>query len=257
METVNQVYETTDYSRFKNLPGNRSINKQHVLRLVESFKTSYLMSPIIINEKSEIIDGQHRFLAAKELNLPIRFIVCNEYDLKQVQSLNTNSKNWRKEDYLKAYCDLNYPDYIKFRSFMYQYPEFGINACEVLLTDTASGSKLALSNKKLISETNKEGKYTARYFEEGKLKIKDYKKAQANAEKLLTVKPFYEGYNRLTFVRAMIGIFKIADYNHAQFLERLRSNPGMLTDCANVGHYKLLIEDIYNRRSREKISLRY
>ena len=38
-----------------------------------------LMCPIIVNENYEIIDGQHRYSASKELGLPIRYIVGEGY----------------------------------------------------------------------------------------------------------------------------------------------------------------------------------
>ena len=57
MKEVNHVYETNDYSMFKSLTGNRDVQLVHVKRLVRSFTENYLFSPVIINEKNEIIDG--------------------------------------------------------------------------------------------------------------------------------------------------------------------------------------------------------
>lgn len=255
MKVVSQVYETNDYSMFRTLDGNRHVNKLHVKRLKESFQKSYLLSPILINKNNEIIDGQHRFEAAKELGLPINYISCNGYGLREVQILNTNMKNWRKEDYLHAYCDLKYPEYLKFRNFMRRFPEFGIKVCEILLTDRQSGQQATDYGREFTN--NKSGKYTVKYFEEGDLIIPDYENSVELAEKIMMVKPYYDGYNRPTFVAAMHGIFKIEYYNHAKLIERLNANPTAMQHCANVTQYKLMIEDIYNFRSREKVSLRF
>ena len=97
---VNQVYETTDYSMFKTIKGNRNINPLHLARLKNSFKERYLFTPVLVNSSMEIIDGQHRVEAAAELNLPIRFIKLNGYGLREIQIYNTNMKNWKKGDYL-------------------------------------------------------------------------------------------------------------------------------------------------------------
>lgn len=256
MKVVNQVNETNDYSMFRTLEGNRHVNKLHVKRLKESFQKAYLLSPIIVNEKFEIIDGQHRFEAAKQIGAPINFLIAPNYGLKEVQMLNENLKNWKKEDYLKAYCDLKYPEYLKFRNFMRKFTQFGIAACETILTDRlAYGS--CLSDKDLISETNKSGRFTIRYFQEGDLEIPDYDKSVENAEKIIMIKPYYNGFNRPTFVRAIIGILKIEYFNYTKLLERLNANPTSLQHCANITQYKCLIEDIYNFRSREKVSLRF
>lgn len=257
MKKVNQVFATTDYKKFRILKGNRSVNKLHVRRLKESFKESYLLSPIIVNENLEIIDGQHRFEAAKEMNLPVHFIICEDYSLKEVQLLNTNMKNWKKEDYLNAFCDLGYPEYLKFRQFMNEYPDFAISSAETILTDSLSGGYKNTRSKDLVNVINKNGSYSIKYFQEGDLVIPDYKKSTENAEKILMIKPYYDGFNRSVFVRAMVGIFKVEDYSHSKFLERLKANPSVLQHCSNVTQYKLLIEDIYNFRSRNKVSLRF
>lgn len=248
MKIVNQVIETNDYGMFKSLDGNRIINKVHINRLKQSFQTSYLLSPILVNQNFQIIDGQHRFEAAKALELPINYMVCNGYGLKEVQILNTNMKNWKKEDYLHAFCDLKYPEYLKFRNFMRRFPEFGIKSVEFIITNR-------LGNR---SAVDSDGNNTnMRYFEEGNLKIDDYDAAVENAERIMMCKPYYDGWNRPTFVVAMLGIFRIEYYNHSQLINKLANNPTSMQHCSNVTQYKLLIEDIYNFRSREKVSLRF
>lgn len=256
MKTVNQVNQTNDYNLFKSLQGNRNVNKLHVQRLKESFKGSYLMSPIIVNQNYEIIDGQHRFNAAKDLGLPVNFIICNDYSLDEVKILNTNMKNWRKEDYLNAFCDLKYPEYLKFRNFMRKFPYFGISASEAILTGSLSGAKRETDLKREFTNS-KSGAYAVKYFEQGDLVIPDWDYSLECAEKIMMIKPYYDGFNRISFVRAMLGVFRIEYYNHSQLLDRLKSSPTALQHCANVTQYKLLIEDIYNFRSREKVSLRF
>lgn len=255
MKAINQVYTTTDYSMFKDLKGNRNVNKLHVRRLRESFKNAYLLSPIIVNDKYEIIDGQHRYAAAIELQKPINYIVCREYGLREVQILNTNMKNWSRIDYLNAYCDLGYPEYIKFRNFMRRFKDFDIRACEAFITNRATGTRN--KSTKELADINKRGSYSVKYFEEGDLGVNDYELAVDNAEKVMMIKPYYDGFYRAVFVYAMIGMLKNENYNHSQFIRKLSANPTSLQHCNNVTQYKLLIEDIYNYRSREKVSLRY
>lgn len=241
---------------FKELQGNRTVNALHVRRLRESFKSAYLLSPIIVNENYEIIDGQHRFAAAKELLLPINYIVCPGYKLQEVQLLNTNMKNWKSDDYLKAYCDLKYPQYLKFREFMQMFPDFGFASCETILSNLAT-PHINLKSKELISETNTTGTYMVRSFEEGNLKIPNFQKSVETAKKIQQIKPYYDGYNRATFVRAMIGLFKIDHYSHQKMIDRLEANPTFMQHCSNVGQYKAMLEEIYNFRSRQKVTLRF
>ena len=247
MKVINQVNQTDDYAMFKTLDGNRNVNKLHVNRLKESFRTAYLLSPILINQRNEIIDGQHRFEAAKALGLPINFIIVNDYGLKEVQLLNTNTKNWGKEDYLQAYCDLGYPEYLKMRKFMRRFPEFGIAACEMMLIDRSNGKSGTIEGMRC----------RIKYFEEGNLEIPNYDYSCEIAEKIMQLKPYYDGFNRQVFVRAMCGVFKVAKYNHTVFLQRLDAQPNALQHCATVLQYRLMIEDKYNYRSHNKVSLRF
>lgn len=245
----NQVQTSSDYAKFKTLIGNRKPNELHIKRLISSFKERYLFSPILVNEKMQIIDGQHRFLSAKELNLPINYLVVEGYGLEEVQILNTNSANWKKEDYLKAYCDLGIEPYLQMRQFMLDFPDFGVAIAEMILTDNVNGE-----NKQLVVD-----KVTMRMmgFQNGELNIPDLSKAYETAEKVLMFKPYYDGYNRSTFVRTLITLFKNENYIHADMISKLANNPSALTHCANVTQYKFLLEDIFNFRRREKVNLRY
>ena len=71
----NQVQTTSNYSLFTSLEGNRNVNKLHVKRLKESMQKKYLFTVIIVNEKYQIIDGQHRFTACKGIRVAYK-IYC-------------------------------------------------------------------------------------------------------------------------------------------------------------------------------------
>lgn len=253
MKVVNNIMSTNDYSIFTLIRGNRVVNKLHVERLKKSFSKSYLMSPIIVNQKYEIIDGQHRFNAAKELGLPVNFIVVNDYGLREVQLLNTNMKNWKKEDYLQAYCDLGYVEYLKMKKFMQDLPDFGIKAAEQLLTNTTAGA----NNRQYVGKIDGNLAGRSRNFQEGELEIPNLDLSYKNAEKIMRFKPYYDGFNRSVFVAAMIGMFKHENYNHSKMIGKVKNNPSALTHCSSVTQYKILIEEIYNYRSRDKVSLRF
>ena len=116
---------------------------------------TYLFTVIIVNEKYEIIDGQHRFDVIQELKLPLNYIVCKGYGLNEVHILNQNSKTWTSDDYLDGYCKLGYKDYLKYKEFKELYG-IGHYECMWLL----NGSQL--SNPTQV-------------FFTGDFKIKNYK----------------------------------------------------------------------------------
>jgi hypothetical protein len=250
------VFESSVYDMFSHIDGNRDVNKLHVKRLVESFGEKHLISPIICNENFQIIDGQHRFEAAKKLGLPVYFIINRGYGLKEVQMLNTHGHNWTKKTYLESYCEMGLPEYLKFKGFMQMFPEFGFSACEAMLTGQLGGDRKK-NDKSIAGKTNKSGVYLIKDFNEGNLKIADFESAINAARKIKEIAPYYDGFSRISFVRAMLGIFRISEYSHERLIERLRANPGKMHHCNNVSQYKALIEEIYNYRSRKKVSLRF
>lgn len=249
-KTTYSVYKTSNYGMFKPLTGNRSINLLHVKRLVQSFQNKHLISVLIVNEKHEVIDGQHRLDASKVTGVPIYFIVVPGYSLKEVQIYNTNQKEWKKIDFLKMYCDMDLEPYKKFKEFMNDFPDLGIMVSERILTQLRGNGR----SGKIGGQ-----KASLRDFEEGKLHIPDLEKSYDIALKIMDFKQYYNGFNRGSFVSCMLGIFENKNYNHKDMIKKLQMFPGLIKDCPNVESYRLLIENVYNhRRNKEnKVSLRY
>jgi len=253
-QEVNKVYKTNDLSIFNRIKGNRPANPQHVKRLCDSIKThGILQTPIIVNEKMYVIDGQHRLLAAKEVGSGIFFIIVKEYNLDEVRILNLNQKNWTKKDFMEGYANMGIEPYLKLRNFVRRNYHFNISDCIALCQNSsASGNSTIAQKYRKGSIYNKK-----EVFEEGTWLGKDFDLAQEWADKLTMIKPYYDGYKRSIFISTMIGLFKNDNFDFFDFLNKLKTQPRKLEDCSNVSQYKLLIEEIYNYRRRDKVSLRY
>jgi hypothetical protein len=238
VKNSNQVHTTKDYFLFKSIDGNRTKNNLHVKRLLKSMEEKYLFNVIIVNENYEIIDGQHRFECIKKLELPMHYIVCEGYGLPEVHKLNANSKNWKVDDFLTAYCDLGMEDYIMFRDFKNKY-KFGVNECFTLLV---SGGYSGEAYK---------------VFSSGKMKIKSINEAEYKANLILSTAPYYKGYLRRYYVFAINTLLGKPQFDFNEFIQKLKQQPTTLVDCTCQSAYIELIEEIYNYRRREKINLRF
>jgi hypothetical protein len=236
LQRINDVFETTEYSAFKTLDGNRNLNPANLARLKKSMQGELLQVPIIVNEKMEIIDGQHRFESCKDLGLPLCFIIVKGYELPQVHKLNAIARNWSLHDYLDSYADLGLNDYILAKKFMLKY-KIPINACLQMLSGTNTGGGY---NSKTV-------------FTEGAFKIKDYSKACMLASQILAVGKFYEGNKRQYFMAAMVFVSDNPTFNFRTFLRKLAMQRTALVHCANKKQYVMLIEDIYNHHSQNKV----
>jgi hypothetical protein len=113
------IEKTTDYGKFTVLDGNRPIYKGHLNRLVNAIRENNMLrySPILVNDKFEVIDGQHRLQAAKKLKLELYYQVIPAGNLSEVQLLNTNNRNWTTEDFLESYVKRGFKDYRYLRDF--------------------------------------------------------------------------------------------------------------------------------------------
>lgn len=236
------VYTTKDYHLFKSIDGNRDLNPLHYRRLKKSIEERHLITIVMVNEHMEIIDGHHRYTISKEMNLPINYIIAKGYGLKEVQKLNVNMKNWSINDYINGYCDLGLKDYIIYRDFVSFYG-FPSQVSLLLLSD----EHISGSDENNISLRFKEGTFV----------VKNLMKAKAYADKIISLKPYYKGYLRRSFILALHGMLNNKNFVFSEFLAKLKQQPTTLQDCVNVSQYKSLIEEIYNYRRREKINLRF
>jgi hypothetical protein len=249
-QPVNMVYITTKYDQFKILTDNREVNQIHVKRLVDSFNEMHLVCPIIVNEKMEVIDGQHRLQASIETGLPIYYIQVPGYGIKEVQRLNANQKNWTKTDFLEMYCAQGKKVYQEFKEFMGHFPDLSFQACERILVGTHNGTRQGVINGHRVQMMD---------FQEGKLTIPNINMSYKNARKLMEFKDHYDGFSRGAFVSAVLPLFKSKNYDHKEMIYKLTVAPKKLTHCQNVIQYRILLEDIYNwkRQKENKVSFRY
>jgi len=116
-----------DFSKFKLLERNRDTGKSHVNKLIGSMQEPRgQVEPITINEKWEVVNGQHRLEAAKEGNLD-HVIVIMSYGatIEDVIIMNTTQKKWNFWDFLKCHSHESAPnsvEYQKIKNFLKDYP---------------------------------------------------------------------------------------------------------------------------------------
>lgn len=228
------VMKTTNYNLFCKFKGNRDVNMIHVTRISKSMQEQYLEKPIDVNEKYEVIDGQHRLEACKITKNPVYYIVHKGWGLKEAHRLNANQKNWTTMEYLKGYCDLNFKDYIEFKEFKDKYPEINFT----VLLSAAMGRNEKPTGNDLSN------------FKNGGFKFKDKKGAEQKLNMLLMIKSYYEGYRNTVFAWALFSALKNKDFVFQEFISKLAYQRSKLVDCTSTKQYLVSIENIYNYKRR-------
>lgn len=234
-----QIEQTLDYHIFKTLKGNRKPNRRHIEQLKKSMSSNLHYSPIQVNEKMEIIDGQHRFYALKELGLPIDWYMKKGATLNDVRGLNLHNRIWSSYEFLESQISMGNENYIKFERFMKAYG----------FTFRIALSILTLNNNTKANEES---------FRRGEFVIKNIKKSEEVASKLISMSTIYSGWNRVSFILALTSIISTKkEFSLDEFINKLKIQPGKIVDCTNISRYKELIEEVYNFKRAGKINLRY
>lgn len=234
-----KIEETTNYGQFKQIKGNRAVNRHQVNRLIQSIGIRNMLkyAPIIVNEKLEVIDGQHRLEAAKEMVLPIYFLEVPGANLRDVQLLNAVNRPWTLEDFLAAYTVEGLPEYLKVQDFMKR-------------SGYSLGVALYMLTKKL---TNKSGTHITA-FKDGSFEVTDPEWAEEMVENLRQFSPYVRPnvWADRQYITALMIIFdKGAKLD--RLLERAEKKGELLHRQVNVSEYLRELEKIYNYDMKQDI----
>lgn len=230
------IYETTDYDMFKFIKGNRSLKENQVERLVESIKDKNLLdvNPIIVNKNLEVIDGQSRLMAAKQLNVPIFYTVAKAANLEDVRLLNINVKTWGMEDYLDSYLAQNIPDYYTLKKFHEEYA-IPITISLQLLSGMSDRQEVRLS------------------FKSGDFKVVSLGQAKRIAEKLLDIREFADRgiWRSRDFIQAVIALDKDKKISHEKLLKQFKKNDLTIYRQGSTQDYLRRFTEVYNFKPKD------
>lgn len=238
------IYTTKNYDIFKPVAGNRLINKAHVARLVKSIQSQGNVGvPLLVNETRDgalqMMDGQHRLEALKQLKLPVDYIVKHNLTLKDMQKLNSNAKNWNQDDFMNSYCRLGIEVYIRYKTFKDKW-KFGHDECWALLNNVCSKSNGAQHK-----------------FNNGDLTIRNYEKAVYHASLITDMQNYFSGYKLRRFIFAMLRMFNNKRYSHRRLKNKLKYQSSKLVVCGRVEEYLKILQKIYNFRATKGNRVRF
>jgi len=232
-----QILNTSDYSLFKRISGNRVVNKAHVKKLAQSIAEDTELSayvPVIVNDKMQVIDGQHRLEALKTLKLPIYYVKAGGLGLTDVQALNTRTKVWGPMDFAKSYAELNKKDYITYLAFRNKYKLPHNVTMSFLGKNTGGGG----SSKEM--------------FRNGKFKVLDAILAAQLCENLLKVSKYYPRAKSQEFALAFKTAFSHPKYSQSQLIEQMSKHPKLVHDCLSTEDYLRMLETLYNYHQKDE-----
>lgn len=226
-----KIYSTMDYSRFKKIGSNRAINRCNYSKLLRSMKEEVLVIPICVNEKFEVIDGQHRLSVSEELGLPVYYYIKEGYSSNQMKRANLVSSNWTKDDFLNAFVNSDNENYIEFAELKESY---GLNTSDLI---------------KILSKIRKESTaQLSRDFQEGSLVLSNVDiELMTKFLVALSNFSFFTFHKRSNFVNAFLDLYMYEDYNNTHMVSKLKTRKAALTVQFSKDDYlSILANKIYS-----------
>jgi hypothetical protein len=238
-ESNRKIYFTTEYGKFSWLKGNREINEAKVKKIMEDISEginflSYC--PIIVNEKMEIIDGQHRYTVAKMLKLPVHYVIHEKAELEVVPKINSRSSKWTTKDFLNSYVSLKMDAYLKLQAFLDNHLRISL--------------PIAI---KLLHDGNFKGEGTVDKFRDGDFQFKHYNEI---AELMLLIKdfePFTSNPYSSRFIHVMLQLHENGKYDHEMMIRKLNESGKMIDQIESTKSIISNMEQIINHRMRERV----
>ena len=247
MEKINfdpRVKFTRNYSQFKKLGGNRDVGScKKLIKSIE--KVGYIPNPIIVNEKMEVADGQHRLQACEELGIPIAYIVIPGVTVETARNMNTGQKNWKNIDYIKSYAETGNASYQKILLIQQKYPILLVNVITVALRNSISNSGSSTYDRHII-ETGKfsvndaEFKETVATIDKSKDLFEPAKKIKGRQEMIQT---------------AIIWIARNTSISMARLRKNIEEKYLEFYPATDVSFFLRGISEVYNKGCSRRIYL--
>jgi hypothetical protein len=280
VDTNQKIYQTTDYEKFNIKTDNRNIDYKKVINLIQSFKTNgVLMVPAIVNQDLEIIDGQNRWTALKQLaetdgiREPFYFIIQPEYKSEQMIVINNNSTNWNKKDYLKYHITNDNKNYIIFDQFLKDFPWLASTTAESIFTgridgvnhkrqrilvNTSNSEDLNEFIKSRASKNHKKDIGREKTFQNGGLKPDDLNLVYERAKQIESFSKFYPDFKNTNFVKAYLHVKNVKGFTYEELYSQfekvysnVRNERFKIANAHTINDFRDSLNDIFNYKKGE------
>jgi len=229
---VGTVQTTTNYDQFTFLDANREVNERHVGAIRRSFENNGNFTqaqPILVNERMQIVDGQHRFVAARELDLPVFYTIVPGLGAREAQQMNLLHRAWTNQDYLHAYVQENKRPYILFQQLAEEYP----TVSHTLLIIYIAGVEAHGIHKK---------------FRTGELHLNlgIMEQTRRRLDRLVEAQELNEAFKFKPMAVALLRAMGSEGYRHRKMLEKIAQQNAEIRNYQQVQDNLRQLENVFN-----------
>lgn len=237
-----KLQTTKNYSRFEMYEFNRDVRKIDNLRRSMKkygFLPAYPLHCIKDgSNKLKVKAGHHRLTVAKELGLSVAYVVCDDGGVS-IHELEKATTPWNMKDYLVSFVRQGKPPYIKVKNY-HESTGIPLGLCISLLAGHMAGT----------------GNKTAA-FKEGRYEVSTaVNHAAVVADIVLCLKAYgIEWANNSYFVQALSRVVFVSEFDWSKFKKKAKAHKYLFEKQPNLALYVEMIDQIYNRQSRQRIPL--
>jgi len=236
------VFRTSDLTQFATVKGNRIINEESVFlrELSDSIAEHGIITPIVVNEKKQIIDGQRRIRAIRKFGLPnaIRYTRVDQSNIDTVGEVNRLQIKWTFRDWLHKYVELKNPHYAEYDKIAEIYEDYV----------TSRSLRSLLMNARFES-------FSKYVWERGQFTINKEKLPKVQKYLNMMVKVYAIGDKDNLFARdrnfqkALYDLYKdTEDFDDERMLSKIRYGYGTLNIRTGYKEYKRILSRLYNSK---------
>jgi hypothetical protein len=241
----NQIYETKNYDMFSLINGNRIIRKDRVKKLQKDIEAFAQKNPILVTADKGVLDGQYRLTACKNLSIPVKYIVDDQIHssdqniLDLIRAINKNQANWTAVNVGNSYAVSEDNEYYK------RYMD---------LINLGVSHSFVLHACAEFSKGKPDVKCTNKNFKSGEfvmpLEVYEMVKGLIKMLKSSGISP--KIWNRQYFIRALMKLRKVKEFDTYRFIENFERFPYEWKDAYQTMDNLRSILHVHNYRNRDK-----
>lgn len=236
------IHSTRNYDLFvvtkENRPTQLSGAKRKKLfrsMQVYGFLPGYPIRCKRVDGQTLLTDGQHRLHFARQLGLPVYYMVCEE-DI-DIAEVNDTQVPWCINDYAGRWAAMGNPHYIELIEFANNH-RLPISLCVAMLGNQ-------IHERNLLEQ-----------FKDGRFKIKSRDMADRVASLLAGLCVYNKKIKGRFLIAALFAVCLIEDFSDHRLLSGAKRQPELLMQYGSRDGYMTMLEYVYNFGRSSKYPLK-
>lgn len=244
MTTMNKpkLEVSKDFDAFFKHQNQQPMSDSHVRKIADLMqRVGFLPSkPIQVckfGNKYGIIDGHHRFAAARSIGIPFYFVVEDISHADLIGEENALTRTWSKLSFVKLHASKGKKDYQTLLEYAEKIP-------------------LSLASSLLIGNASYSGNANP-VIPLGTFKIKTTASIDSIIYIIESVRDLAPEIKKRSYIHALSMLLFVPDFSIEQLVGRIKVNPSALVPAADKAQALDILEEVFNFRSKIKINLAF